>query len=396
MPQMLFLAMLLHDIGQGSGRDHSTEGAEVAAVIARRMSFSEEEVDCLAFLIRYHLFVPENALRRDLNDAAFIQRCAETIGDVNRLSMLYLLSVADSRATGPSAWSDWKAALMQELYFKVRSSLETIGLVRGRRLAGHVEQSAEWLREQIAELLAEEQDLKIDLAKLPADYVLTFSPETVREHVCTHRDSYRLLRQKSLVRAREYDDYWSILVMSTDRPGLLAKICGVLTLHNLNVIRAQIFTWDDDTVVDILEVRPTDGLQFNEKDWQLVNDDLDRAIAHRLGLGHRLYQKLAPTFGRRGEIVGKVEPRVVVDNTSSDTYSVIEVYSADRPGLLYHITQTLADFGMNIHKAIIATEVEQLIDVFYVLDSQGRKVVDKDFQKEITQGLLYSLGRSEK
>ncbi len=131
MSSMLFLAALLHDIGKGSGRDHSEEGAEVAAVIARRMCFSEEEIDCLSFLIRYHLFVPENALRRDLNDVAFIQRCAETIGDVGRLSMLYLLSVADSRATGPSAWSEWKATLMQELYFKVRSVLETVEVVEG-------------------------------------------------------------------------------------------------------------------------------------------------------------------------------------------------------------------------------------------------------------------------
>ncbi|WP_136807933.1 [protein-PII] uridylyltransferase [Desulfosediminicola flagellatus] len=398
MPQMLFLAALLHDIGKGSGRDHSEEGAEVAARVARRMSFSDEEVENLAFLIKYHLFVPENALRRDLNDVAFIKRCAGEIGDVSRLAMLYLLSVADSRATGPSAWSDWKAALMQEMFFKVRSSLETMEVVPGDNtiLGEHVEQNVGWLREQVSELLADEKDVRIDLASLPNDYILTFSPETVKQHICVHRDNYRLLRQKSLVVAEDRDDYWSLLVMSLDRPGLLAKICGVLSLHNLTVVRARIFTWDDGTVVDILEVRPTDGLRFVEKEWKAVNDDLDKAISHRLGLGHRLYQKLTSTYGRRTDLVSKVEPRVVIDNSSSDEFSVIEVYSGDLPGLLYHITQTLADFGMNIHKAIIATEVEQLIDIFYVLDSSGKKIVDQDFQKEITQGLLYSLGRSEK
>jgi [protein-PII] uridylyltransferase len=398
MPKMLFLATLLHDVGKGSGRDHSEEGAVVAASVAKRMAFSDEEVECLSFLIQYHLFVPENALRRDLNDAAFIQRCAETIGDVSRLSMLYLLSVADSRATGPSAWSDWKAALMQEMYFKVRSSLESTAILEGedQELDEHVERSVEWLRGQIGGLLKNEQDVKIDLESLPADYVLTFSPEVVRKHVCIHRDSHRVLRQRSLLKSEDHGDYWSILVMSMDRPGLLAKICGVLALHNLNVIRAQIFTWDDSTVVDILDVRPTDGLQYGEKDWTAINHDLDRAISHRLGLGHRLYQKLSPLYGRRAELVSKVEPRVVVDNISSDVYSVIEVYAGDLPGLLYHITQALADFGMNIYKAIIATEVEQLIDVFYVLDSHGKKIVDKDFQKEITSGILYSLGRSDK
>ena len=109
MKEVLFLAALFHDIGKGSGRDHCEEGAEVVGKIGARMALSDEEVACLSFLVEYHLFIPENALRRDLNDMAFIQRCAETVGDVSRLSMLYLLSIADSRATGPSAWSDWKA-----------------------------------------------------------------------------------------------------------------------------------------------------------------------------------------------------------------------------------------------------------------------------------------------
>ena len=395
-PQMLFLATLLHDIGKGSGREHCEEGAGMVVAIGRRMSLAEADIELLAFLVRYHHVVPETALRRDINDVAFIQRCAEMIGDTARLAMLYLMSVADSRATGPSAWSEWKAALMQEMFFKVRAALEASAALTAGRLENHVEQNADWMREKVAELLEGEEDLRISLDALPADYILTFSAETVREHLLTHRDSYRVLRQKSLIKVREGEDCWSLLVMSTDKPGLLAKICGVLTLHNLNVVRAQIFTWDDGTVVDILEVRPTDGLLLQEKDWEGINADLDRAIAHRLGLGHRLYQKLAPVSGRRAELLGKVEPRVVIDNDSSDAYSVVEIHAADSPGLLYHITQTLADFGMNIHKALIATEVEQLIDVFYVLDSRQCKVVDPDFQKEITQGLLYALGRSER
>ncbi len=398
MPQMMFMAALLHDIGKGSGRDHSDEGAEIVTRIGQRLHFTEEEVACLAFLVRYHLFIPENALRRDLNDVAFIERCAETIADVSRLSMLYLLSIADSRATGPSAWSEWKSALMQELYYKVRSNIEAKTAIRGGHaveLERQNEQSVEWLRQQVVEHLDGEANM-VGLERLPTDYMLTFSPETVARHVRTHRDYYRVLRQKSLVLAEEKEDCWSLLIMSLDRPGLLAKICGVVALHNLDVIKAQIFTWDDRTAVDVVEVRPTDGLQLQEKDWLALNNDLDLAIAHRLGLGHRLYQKLSSTYGRRFELLLTSEPRVVIDNASSDIYSVIEVYAADLPGFLYHITQTLTDFGINIHKAYIATEVQQLIDVFYVLDAQGEKIVDPDFQREITQGLLYSLGRSKK
>lgn len=397
-PEVLFLAALLHDIGKGSGRDHSEEGALQVARIGARMGLTVSEIDCLVFVVRYHLFVPENALRRDLNDTGFIQRCADTIESQERLAMLYLISIADSKATGPSAWSEWKSMLMHKMYLKVRSCLESMEMGREPRevLLGQVEQGVVWLKKKIVSLFEGDMEGLVSLDSLPADYILSFSPEVVVKHMSLHRQHNRLLQQKSLVLAEERDDYWSLLVMTSDRPGLLAKMCGVMTLHNLTVVKAQIFTWDDGTVVDVLSVRPTDSLGFAEKDWQGLNNNLDLAISHRLGLGHRIYRKLLSSYGRKRELVSKIEPRVVIDNSSSDTYSVVEVYAADLPGLLYHITQTLADFGLNIYKAYIATEVEQLIDVFYVLDSHGAKLVDSDFQREVVQGVLYALGRSEK
>jgi len=391
--KILYLAALLHDIGKGSGRDHSIEGSSLAGEIGQRFSFSPEECDTLVFLIRYHLFIPENALRRDLNDTVFIKRCADTIGDLNRLSMLYLLSVADSKATGPSAWSDWKAALMEEMYLKVSPYLEQDrhGI---RDVTVHEEQGVEWLREQIRMQLADHKNLKIDLDTLTTDYILSFNPEVIVGHVLTQRDNYQRIRQKSLIVADRNDDNWSLLIMASDKPGLLAKICGVMALNNLLVSKAQIFTWGDGTVVDVINVRSTDGLSFAERDWKALNDQLDLAIEHRMGLSHRLYGKLASTYGRRNKMVADVSSKIVMDNQSSDTYTVIEVYAPDLPVQLFHITQAMADFGLNIHKAYIATEVEQLIDVFYVIDSNGQKLIEEDFRKEVTQGLLYSIGRT--
>ncbi len=396
-PQILYLAALLHDIGKGSGRDHSLEGAGIALTVGRRLGLSSAECDLLSFLVRYHLFIPENALRRDLNDAAFIQRCAETIGDIERLAMLYLLSIADSRATGPSAWSDWKATLMQEMFLRIFPYLDfSAGQTREQvEIVRHEEQGADWLRDQVEDLLAGEARPLINLASLSSDYILSFAPEKVAGHIRLHRDNYRLLRQKSLVLAQDLGDLWEILVLSSDRPGLLAKICGVVTLNNLAVVKAQIFTWDDGTVVDVLDVRPVDGLRFAEKDWQAMNADLDAAISHRLDLGHRLLKKLASGHGRRYDRGGRISPRVIIDNDSSDVYSVVEIHSADLPGMLYRITQTLADFGMNIRRAYIATEVERLIDVFYVLDAKGQKIIDAGFQREVVHGLLYALGLKE-
>jgi [protein-PII] uridylyltransferase len=393
--KVLYLAALLHDIGKGSGRDHSLEGAALAGEIGRRFCLSEKECDTLQFLIRYHLFIPENALRRDLNDAIFIKRCAEKIGDLSRLSMLYLLSVADSKATGPSAWSDWKASLMEELYLKIYPYLDH-GRHEVHDVTAHEEQGVEWLREQIRVQLKGSGDLKIDPETLGTDYILSFSPEVIAGHVLTLRDNFQRIRQKSLIIADSADESWSLLIMSKDRPGLLAKICGVMALNNLSVTKAQIFTWEDGTVVDVIDVRSTDGLSFAEKNWQALNDQLDLAIEHRMGLSHRLYSKLSSTYGRRAQMVADVASKIIIDNESSDMYSVIEVYAADLPAQLYHITQAMADFGLNIHKAYIATEVEQLIDVFYVLDSRGQKLLDEGFVKEITEGILHFISHPAK
>lgn len=393
--KVLYLAALLHDIGKGSGRDHSLEGAALAGEIGQRFCLTEEEGDTLTFLIRYHLFIPENALRRDLNDAIFIKRCAETIGDLSRLAMLYLLSVADSKATGPSAWSDWKASLMEELYLKICPYLEH-GRHEIHDAAAHEEQGVEWLREQIRLQLKGAGELKIDPETLSTDYILSFSPQVIAGHVLTLSENFQRIRQKSLIVAEKGEDSWSLLIMTKDRPGLLAKICGVMALNNLSVVKAQIFTWKDGTVVDVIDVRSTNGLSFAEKDWKALNDQLDLAIEHRMGLSHRLYSKLSSTYGRRKQMVGDVASKIVFDNASSETYTVIEVYAVDLPGQLYHITQAMADFGLNIHKAYIATEVEQLIDVFYVLDATGQKLIDEGFVKEVTEGILHFTSHSAK
>lgn len=389
------LAALLHDIGKNSGRDHSVYGSELAGAIGSRLQFDETEVDLLVFLVRHHLFIPENALRRDLEDRAFIKRCAEFIGDPERLAMLYLLSVADSRATGPSAWSDWKASLMRDLYHKVAAYLahtdeeaDVSAMVDRQYVEG-----VAWLRDQVQDLAQNQKELRMSVADLAADYLCSFTPGTVLTHLRLHRDRYSMIRQKSLVLAEESGDHWSVLVMAHDQPGLLAKICGVMTYNNLNVVNAQIFTWPDGTVVDTIDVRPADGVEFSEFDWAEINRQLDLAVSHRFSLAQRLHEKLKSSAGRRLELAGSHEYRVEVENESSDEFTIVEVHAADLPGQLYRITQTLADFGINIHKAFIATEVGQLIDVFYVTDRRGNRIDDPVLQHELVEEVLRALGR---
>jgi [protein-PII] uridylyltransferase len=240
------------------------------------------------------------------------------------------------------------------------------------------------MREKVSELLEEGGAMEPD--DLPEDYLLSFTPEAVVSHMHLAPE---LKETGAVVRPSNRGGYWSLLIMAKDRTGLLARICGVLALHNLNVLAAQIFTWRDGTAVDVLDVCSAVEGPYEGQDWDALTQDLNLALGDRLGLAHRL--------GRRHRSVGRGKPRVrlrrpakvVIDNDISDFYTITEVYADDRPGLLYDITRTLSECGIDIFRAKIGTKVDQVVDVFYVLDKYGEKIDDPELQEELREALLH-------
>lgn len=395
-PQLLFLAALLHDVGKGRRTDHSQLGSDIARGMARRLGLEKGEEECLAFLVRYHLFLPENALRRDLEDLEFIRQSAEVVGDLDRLTMLYLLTIADSKATGPSAWSNWKGSLLADYYLRTKACLEaacTIEYLPVLREKGE-EQGIRWLKSRVADLL-DHTPTRIALDDLPDDYLLSFTPDIVAWHLNIHGEKAEKLQQKVLLFPEERQGCWSVLVMSRDRPGLLAKICGVLALHNLRVLGAHICTWPDRTVVDVLNVVPVSGTEFAEQDWQGLEDDINLAVNYRLDVGRQLFRKVSTAGCRPKRLVQQPRQEVIIDNAASRRFTVIEVYAGDRPATLYYLAQTLADFGLDIHRARIATEVEQLIDIFYVSFRDGCRLDDPARMDKVRDALLLVIEKEE-
>ena len=374
-PHLLYLAALLHDIGKGKQADHSERGASMIEIVGGRLQLNKKQCSTLAFLVRYHLFMPEAALRRDLSDQDFIQQTAEMIGDQHRLTMLYLLTIADSKATGPSAWSSWKSSLLSDLYLGVKSCLdascndvEDYGKIE--------EQGTAWLREQLGKQFDVHQFAGIDIEALPDDYLLAFTPEKVIRHLQVHQKHFSRLQQQVLLFPSNESHSWSLLVMGRDRAGLLAKLCGVLALHNLSVLAAQIFTWSDNTVVDVLEVNSSVGIDFHDHDWSAVERDFNLAINYRLDIASRLHNKKQRVGMGRQKKVQQLEYKVLIDNDTSQNYTIIEVHGGDSPHSLYQLTQILSDFNLSIARARVATEIEQLIDIFYVTTKEGGKLLE--------------------
>lgn len=395
-PHLLYLAALFHDIGKGRKKDHSLLGADMAQVAAIRLGLSQEQAEQLSFLIEHHLYIPEKAMRRDLEDQDFIAQAAKLIGNQDNLTMLYLLSVADSKATGPSAWSDWKAGLMAEFYLRVKSCLAQ-ACETDEKLPKNDEldqQGIQWLQEQIREQLPEKIEPE-RLAALPDDYIRSFTPEMVIRHLSLVQENRTRLQQKALLFPEQRQGYYSLLVISKDRSGLLAKLCAVLALHNLNVLAAQIFTWDDDIAVDVLDVSPFAEGEFSDHDWESLDRDLNLALNYRLDVGLQIHNKLNSYGFKPKKAVQQLEEHVLIDNSSSSRYTIIEVHAGERLGALYQLTQTLTDLGLDIHRAKIATEVEQLIDIFYVTKRNGKKLEEDDFIEEVRETLCIISGQKE-
>ncbi|NTV14886.1 MAG: [protein-PII] uridylyltransferase [Desulfobulbaceae bacterium] len=382
-PEVLYLATLLHDIGKGRDQDHARAGSELARQTAARLGLDDSELSDLEFLVRHHLFLSHMAQRRDLEDQGLIEHCLETITNRNRLDMLYLLSIADARATGPAAWNDWKMALFQELYLKIRNGLEHASAA-DRDLT----QASQWMREQVGKLLG--PSVPAAVSALTDDYLTNFTPPEIVEHL---RLSQELGDRQILTLPQNLGDHWSILFISRDRTGLLARICGVLALHNLNVLAAKIHTWQDGTVVDLIEVRPAYDTEFTAQNWPQLEHDLDRALANRLGLAHRLADKNRPGFSPKvGRQHRHHQTQVRFDNRSSAGYTIIEIFADDQPALLYNITKGMADFEISIARALISTRREQLVDVFYVQNSSGDKITDPGDLEELRQALTFAAG----
>jgi [protein-PII] uridylyltransferase len=382
---VLNLATLFHDLGKGQGKNHAQQGALMIPIIAERLKLPLQTAKAISFLVKNHLLLVETALRRDLNDEDLMVRCAQIIQDSDTLKMLYLLSYADSLATSHQAWNNWKSMLLRELFFKLLHILEKGDLAS----EGVVESS----KRQVLELVEKEIPSKEALAFLdgmPHSYLVSLPPEAIAEHL-------RLLRQLDgkpfLWQVEKKEEIYEIFICCHDRPGLFSRLTGVLALNNINILGAQIFTRSDRIALDILQVQPPIDPLFAEETWDKVYEQLSKVISGKLSLDYRLAQK-KPALQIASASITAPESLVEIDNQGSDFYTILEIFTQDRLGLLYTITKTLFETELNIHFAKISTKVDQVVDVFYVTDLEGQKIYDPERLDEIQKAILFALKTS--
>ncbi len=339
-PDLLVMGALLHDIGKGYPGQHSIVGMDLGAAVMRRMGYQPDDIDTVVLMIEQHLLLPDVATRRDLDDATTILLVAARVETTERLRLLAALAEADSIATGPSAWSPWKAGLLATL-------VERVAFVTD---GGDVEQ------------------------------VITAGPATLAQLELVERGA---AGGRPAIDA--HDD--RLTLVCSDRPGLFSRIAGVLALNGLDVLEASAHTSGDLAIEEFRVVSAFGG----EIHWSKVERDLERALLGRIALEPRLAER-ARSYHRRRNTGRGLEPNVrVLENEASDGSTVVEVVGPDGVGLLYALTRALADLDLDILRAKIATMGSDVVDSFYVRDRSGAPITDADDGAEIRTALLHVL-----
>lgn len=387
-PEILTLAVLLHDIGKGRGHGHSRIGAELAGRIAERMGLGDLEKNEIVFLVEQHLLMANVSQRRDLHDLDLILWFSEVVGDVRRLDALYLLTYADLRAVGPEVWTRWKAMLLSELYDKAKNILE-----HGRHKRPFEERAAA-RRERARELLFgfPPEAVARFLARFDDRYFVSTPERRFADHL-------RILSafdgKSPLVEVMDSPGSGAseVVIVCPDRRGLFSEIAGTLSANGVNILNASISTSLDGTALDTFYVTYMGKALDDEWKKGRIAADLEAVLRGETEVGALLAERKVSPFARE-KVVGKYRPtRVVFDNSVSTRYTVIDVFTYDRIGLLYDITRTLSSLGLDIVLSKISTKADQVADVFYVVRGEGGKILAEEEQEMVRTALLEAIGR---
>ncbi|WP_428513048.1 [protein-PII] uridylyltransferase [Roseovarius sp.] len=381
--KVLYVALLLHDIGKGRDEDHSILGAQIARRVAPRLGLKPREVDTVEWLVRYHLLMSDMAQKRDIADPRTVRDFAKAVQTRERLDLLCVLTVCDIRGVGPDVWNNWKASLIRALYRQTRRAME------GGLEALNREQRGTEAKRNLREALSD-----WDAKALKAELDRHYPPYWQGLHVTAHQDFALLLRDISENEVRiqltpdEDRDATRVCFALADHPGIFSRMCGALALVGANVVDARTYTTKDGYATAAFWIQDAEGSPY-EADrlprlTQMIHKTLRGEVVARDAMQSR--DKI-----KKRERAFRVPTHITFDNEGSEIYTIIEVDTRDRPGLLYDLTRTLSNGNVYINSAVIATYGEQVVDTFYVKDMFGLKFHSPAKQRALERKLRQAI-----
>ena len=387
---LLFLGTLLHDVGKSRREEHVTSGMEMAATLMERLNLPEADRRLVLFLVEHHQDMVIISQRRDLDDYKMIADFAGLFASTEWLKALCLLSYADLSAVASEAWTDWQGALLWELYHKAKEQLES-----GIKTLEDRQQARELLEEHLQQMEGTWPALKVvafqeHVQQLPPRYLVAYEIGDIERHL----DLIARLGEGCEVEFVQGPDHMEIVVCTRDQKLLLAKICGVLAVHDIDILRADVQTRDDDVVVDVFQVTDVDGTpRLPEWKQARVRQRLAGVIGGNVEVAE-LFESYSTRWSQRKRGDQPVRaPEIAFENQVSDRYTVIDTEVQNDVGLLYRITHALGEADLDIHMAIVNTVAERARDAFYVVDRQGEKIVNYETLEAVRTRLMENLTR---
>ena len=362
-PALIRFALLMHDIGKGSGREHCQEALQIARRVLNRLEAPEADSDTIEFLVERHLEMSSVMSSRDLHDSATARALADRIGTIERLKLLTMITYADVSAVNPQAMTPWRLEQLWRVYLlahqELTKELETARI--------HVPEGATPERVRFLE-------------GLPTRYLRIHSAAEIDAHLALAK---QLESRPVAIEIEHQRSIYKLTLLTQDHPGLFASVAGAISSFGLNILKVEAFTNDAGIVVDTFTFSdPHRTLELNPSEVERL-----RGVVRRVLEGKQEAEKLLR--GRPKPLLpgkARLKPRVALKNDVSDAATLVEIVAEDRPGLLYDLARSISEAGCNIEVVLIDTEAHKALDVFYVT-RQGHKL-DEPAQERLRESLL--------
>ena len=391
---LLYLALLLHDLGKAGGRGHIPRGTRIAERICTRLGLDDQSRNKVVVLVRLHVAMAQLSQRRNLSEPRLAEQFAQQVGDLDVLNMLFLLTYADLNGVGPAVWSDWKGDLLADLYQRARAVLT------GETNAPSARRKQDRLKTRIIESLAD----RIPISEIERHFALSpsrYTDDTNAEDVELHLDLVRKLETGPFAcHWRDREEFATELtICAADRPGLFADIAGALAATGIEILSADVNTREDGIALDTFILRQASTHRAIDRHrWATIERALRGAVNNEhnvAALVERWRARHAPRRTRAGFNSNRVgQLKVVCDNEVAEATTVVEVRAPDEHGLAYQIASALTQFGLDIACARVATEKSDALDVFYVTRMDGSKL-DEPAIQHLTETLTKVLAKDE-
>ena len=360
-------------------------GAQIARKVAPRLGLKRKECDTVEWLVRYHLLMSDMAQKRDIADPRTVRDFAKAVKTKERLDLLCVLTVCDIRGVGPNTWNNWKASLLRALYRQTSRALE-----EGMEALNREERGREAKKNLRAALPDwDEKDLRTEVAR-------HYPPYWQGLHVTAHADFANLLRGISddeirLELTPDPDrDATRVCFAMADHPGIFSRMCGALALVGANIVDARTFTTKDGYATAAFWIQDANGAPYDPTRLPRLRAMIQKTLLGKVVTGEAMRDR---DKIKKRERAFKVPTSIAFDNEGSEIYTIIEVDTRDRPGLLFDLTRTLANANIYIASAVVATYGEQVVDTFYVKDMFGLKFHAESKQRALETKLREAIAQ---